>query len=347
VSARARQPVTVLIASYLEPEYVNQIAATDSVRVINEPALLPVPRYQCDHVGAPLRRSEDDERRWRKYLADAEVHFDFDHTNLGMLKDLIPRTRWIQGTSTGIGELLVRTGLIHTPITFTTARGIHSKPLAEFVVMSMLWFAKGGTRMIRDQAARHWERYCGRDLTGATVGLIGLGTIGREVARYCRTMGMRTVATKRTAPTEAERAAVDAFVPLSELPAMLADADFVVLAVPGTPETKGLLGQAQFDALKPGAVLINVARGSAVDEPAMIDALRSRRLGGAALDVFAREPLPPDSPLWDMPNVLICSHSASTVHSENAQLTALFCDNLRRYLRGEPLVNEFDKHRLY
>ena len=343
----AARTVTVLIASYLEPEYVRQIAAIEGVRVINEPALLPATRYQCDHIGAPLQRPEADERRWRQYLAEAEVLFDFDHTNPGTLKDLIPRTRWIQGTSTGIGEFLVRTGLVDTPIIFTTARGIHAKPLADFVLMSMLWFAKGGFRMVRDQVAHRWERYCGRDLTGATVGLVGLGTIGREVARYCRVMGMRTVSTKRTPPTDAEREGVDVVVPLSELSTVLSQADFLVLAVPGTPQTKGLIGKAEIGAIKPGAVLINIARGAVVDEPAMIAALRSCHLGGAALDVFAKEPLPADSPLWDMPNVLVCPHSASTVHSENAQLTTLFCENLRRYLHGEPLVNVFDKERLY
>lgn len=344
----------VLIASYLEPEYVGQIAAVPGVRVSFHPALLPSPRYRCDHVGASLRRSSDDERRWREYLAQAEVLFDFDYTNLSSLKDLIPRARWIQGTSTGIGQLLVRTELIHSPITFTTARGIHAKPLADFVVMSMLSFAKGGLRMARDQAAHRWERYCGRDLTGATVGLVGLGTIGREVASRCRAMAMRVIATKRTMGDGAggsdqtgAASPVDALLPLSDLPLLLKQADFLVLAVPQTPETEGLIGKREIEAMKPGAVLINIARGAVVDEPAMIAALQDGRLGGAALDVFAKEPLPADSPLWDMPNVLVSPHSASTIDSENAQLTDLFCENLRRYLLGEPLLNVFDRERLY
>ncbi len=342
---------TVLIASHLELELVGRIAAVEGVRVLFYPALLPEPRYQGDHVGAPLRRSEDDERRWREYLAQAEVLFDFDYGNLRSLKDLIPRVKWIQGTSTGIGQLLVRTGLIHSPITFTTARGIHAKPLADFAQMSMLWFAKGGFRMVRDQAAHRWERYCGRDLAGTTVGLVGLGTIGREVAARCRAMGMRVIATKRTAAVSAGGSGssdlVDELVPLSDLPVLLQQADFLVLAVPQTPETEGLIGKRELDVLKPGAVLINVARGVVVDEPAMIAALQQGRLDGAALDVFAKEPLPADSPLWDMPNVLVSSHSASTIDSENARLTDLFCENLRRYLRGESLLNVFDRERLY
>lgn len=345
---------TVLIASYLEPEYVAQIAAVEGARVIFYPALLPRPRYQCDHVGAPFERSAEDERRWREYLAQAEVLFDFDHTNLSELKDLIPRVRWIQATSTGIGQTLVRSGLIDTPIVFTTAKGIHAKPLADFVVMSMLWFAKGGFRMVRDQAAHRWERYCGRDLAGTTVGLVGLGTIGREVAARCRAIGMRVVATKRTVgggAADPGRTAgsdlVDALVPLSDLPVLLREADFLVLACPHTRETEGLIGERQLAVMKPGAMLINIARGAVVDEPALIAALQQGRLGGAALDVFAKEPPPADNPLWDMPNVLVCPHSASTIDTENAQLTALFCENLRRYLGGETLLNVFDRNRLY
>lgn len=339
---------SVLIASYLEPEYVGQIAAVPGVRVAFYPALLSQPRYQSDHIGAPLRRPPDDERRWREYLAEAEVLFDFDHTNLPSLKDLIPRVKWIQGTSTGIGQLLVRTGLIHSPITFTTARGIHAKPLADFAVMSMLWFAKGGPRMVRDQAAHRWERYCGRDLAGTTVGLVGFGTIGREVAARCRAMGMRVIATKRTeGGGGADADPVDALMPLSDLHTLLKEADFLVLAVPQTPQTEGLIGRREIDAMKPGAVVINIARGAVVDEPAMIAALQEGRIGGAALDVFAKEPLPGDSPLWDMPNVLVSPHSASTVDSENARITDLFCENLRRYLRGESLLNVFDRERLY
>jgi glyoxylate/hydroxypyruvate reductase A len=339
--------VDVLIASYLEPELVDRIGRVGAVRVRYEPALLPKPRYPCDHIGHPHRRTDDEERRWRGYLAEAEVMFDFDHTNLGELASLIPHVRWIQATSTGIGQLLLRTGLIESPIVFTTARGIHAKPLADFVLMAILWFAKDGFRMMRDQAARRWSRYTGRDVRGATVGVVGLGSIGREVARVCRAVGMRVVATRRTVrPGEGERD-VDELLPLPELPRLLASADYIVLAVPHTPHTERLIGRRELDTVKRGAVLINVARGAVVDEDALTDALRDGRLGGAALDVFATEPLPADSPLWGMPNVLVSPHSASTVESENARLTDLFCENLERYLRGLPLLNVFDRERLY
>ena len=341
------QALTVLIASYLEREHAQRVAQVTGTRVIYEPDLTPLPRYKGDHHGAALRRSDREEFRWRELLAQAEVMFDFDYTNLDRLAVLAPRLRWVQATSAGIGPLLVRTGLIHSPITFTTASGIHAVPLAEFVLMAMLWFAKGGPRMIQDQAAHHWERTCARELRGATVGLIGLGGVGAEVARACRAVGLHVVATKRTPAGPGVNEVVDRLVPPAQLSALLRVADALVLAVPQTPQTAGLIGRAELELLPPGAILINIARGAVVDEPAMIDALRSGRLAGAALDVFAEEPLPDSSPLWDMPNVLISPHSASTVETENAKLTDLFCDNLERYLRGAPLRNVFDRARLY
>ncbi len=339
--------VELVIASSLEPGLVDRIRRIDGVRVTYDPALLPQPRYRCDHVGHPLERSPEDERRWRGYLAGAEVLFDFDYTNLPTLKTLIPNVRWIQATSTGIGQLLIRTGLIDNSITFTTAKGIHAKPLADFVTMAILWFAKDGFRMTREQAARQWTRYCGSDVQGATVGIVGFGSIGREVAKVCRAMGMRIVATSRTLQTGAGDSVADQVIPLSNLAALLGVADYVVLAVPHTPQTERLLGQNELAAMKPQAVLINVARGAVVDETALIAALREGHLGGAALDVFSTEPPAADNPLWSMPNVLISPHSASTVESENNRLTDLFCENLVRYMRGEELLNVFDRERLY
>ncbi|OLC29391.1 MAG: hypothetical protein AUH31_07115 [Armatimonadetes bacterium 13_1_40CM_64_14] len=339
--------VEVLIASYLEPAYVDRIRQIDGVRVMYDPALLPQPRYGSDHVGHPLRRSLEDEQRWREYLAEAEVLFDFDHTNLAVLTTLIPHVRWIQATSAGIGQLLIRTGLIAAPITFTTAKGIHAKPLADFAAMAILWFAKDGFRMIREQAARRWTRYCGRNVSGATVGIVGFGSIGREVAKVCRAMGMRVVATSRTLRAGASDSDADQIISVSNLTALLGVADYVVLAVPHTPQTERLLGGAELAAMRPGAVLINVARGAVVDEAALIAALRDGHLGGAALDVLSMEPPAADNPLWSMPNVLISPHSASTVESENNRLTDLFCENLVRYMRGEALLNVFDRKRLY
>ncbi len=338
----------VLIASYLEPEHVERIAAVPGVEVLYDPALLPKPLYQADHHfgAASFQRTPEEERRWRGYLARAEVMFDFDHTNAGRLLELAPALRWVQATSAGIGEALARWKYLDSPIVFTTAGGVHVTPLAEFCLWGMLAFAKDAFRMARDQAAHHWERYCGRQLRGTTVGIVGLGRIGREVARSCRALGMRVVATKRTVSSEPDQD-VDQMVPVSELPTLLRAADTLILCTPRTSQTVGLIGEREIRTLKRGALFINIARGAVVDEAAMIAALRDGHLCGAVLDVFAKEPLPSTSPLWDMPNVIVSPHSASTADTENAKLTDLFCDNLGRYLRGEPLLNVFDRERFY
>ncbi|HEV2357513.1 MAG TPA: D-2-hydroxyacid dehydrogenase [bacterium] len=341
-----RPPVSVLIASYLEPECVERVRAVPGVEVMYEPELLPKPRYQGEHHGQPFTRGAQDETRWRALLARAEASFDFDYTNLERIPVLAPRLRWIQATSAGIGEMLVRTGLVDSSITFTTASGIHAGPLGEFCVTAMLVFVKDLGRLRIEQAAHRWERYCARELRGLTLGVIGLGNVGREVARMGDALGMRVIGTKRTIPADGV-AHVELALPPERSGEVIREADVLVLTVPQTPGTRRLLGEQELRSMKRGAILINIARGAVVDEPALVAALRDGHLGGAALDVFAREPLPPDSPLWDLPNVIVSPHSASTVPAENARLTELFCDNLRRYIENRPLRNLFERERLY
>jgi phosphoglycerate dehydrogenase-like enzyme len=210
--------------------------------------------------------------------------------------------------------------------------------------MAMLMFAKDYGWMERDKRAKRWERYCGEELTAKTLAIVGLGRVGQEVARHGKKMDMRVIGSKRSPK---RLPAVDEVFAPTELHAMLPQADYLVLIAPHTPETEGMIGQQELALLKPSAVLINIARGTLVDEPALIRALQTGRLKGAALDVFVEEPLPASSPLWDMPNVIISPHSASTVTQENARITALFCDNILRYLDGRPLRNVLDTARLY
>ena len=340
------RPLPVLIASYLEPELVERIRAVPGVEVMYEPDLLARPGYQGQHHGQRFARSAADEARWRALLARAEVLFDFDHTNIDRLPALAPNVRWIQATSAGIGEMLVRRGLIDSPITFTTAAGVHASALAEFCVMAMLVFVKELFRLRAEQAAHRWERYCAQEVRGMTLGIVGLGHVGREVARLGAALGMRVVGTKRTIQPEGVPH-VAQVLPPERVSDVIRQADVLVLIVPQTSGTRQLLGEEQLRSMKRGAILINIARGAIVDEAAMIAALRDGHLAGAALDVFATEPLPADSPLWDMPNVIVSPHSASTVPGENARLADLFCENLRRYLDGGPLINRFERDRLY
>jgi phosphoglycerate dehydrogenase-like enzyme len=251
----------------------------------------------------------------------------------------------VQSTSAGIGQMVKEHGydtrMPHT--VFTTASGVHKRPLAEFVVMAMLMHYKGALRMIDAQRRKHWERYAGTDLEGRTLALVGLGRVGAEIARVCRALGMTVIGTDVKPAAEV----VDRYYQPNQLHAMLPQADVLVLMVPHTPHTEKMIGAKELALLTRGAFFINTARGAVVDESALIAALRSGHLAGAALDVFAEEPLPPSNPLWEMPNVLVSPHSASTSDRENVRITALFCDNLRRFLNGEPLRNVLNADLLY
>ncbi len=338
--------LVVTIASPLEPAHVARIRQVDPrLEVLYEPSLLPPTRYVADHSGpADWQRTPEQEARFLSLLARAHVLFDLDRAHIRDLPAVAPHLRWVQCTSAGIGQMVKRAGLDRTEIVFTTASGVHARPLADFCLMAMLMFAKDYPWMERDKRARRWERYCGEELTGKTLAIVGLGRVGREVARHGRYMQMRVVGLKRTPEP---LPGVDRVYARGEVHEMLREADFLVLAAPHTPDTEGIIGAAELTLLKPGAVLINIGRGTLVDEDALIRSLQEKRMAGAALDVFRREPPPADSPLWDMPNVIISPHSARTVRQENARITDLFCDNLARFLRGEPLRNVLDTRRLY
>ena len=339
----------LVVASYLEPDLVAAIAAVDPARldVVYEPSLLPKPRYAADHVGAPLVRTQEEEARWRALLAAADVLFDFDHTNLDALPVLAPKVQWLQATSAGIGQLVARQGYTtRMPRTiFTTASGVHAQPLAEFAALAMLAFSRGLFTMIAQQREKRWERFAASDLVGKTALIYGYGSIGEEVARQTRALGVTCVGVNRSGRAGALRSGGDLGVavhPPSALHALLPAASFLVLAAPHTKETEKVIGARELALLPKGAIVINVARGALIDEPALVEALATGHLGGAALDVFATEPLPAASPLWAMPSVLVSPHSASTSARENALIVDLFCANLRKFLAGEPLENVLD-----
>lgn len=341
------EPTRVVYASYMEPEYVARVRAVDPrLEVVFTPELLPTPRYACDHVGTPRTLTPSQETEWRDLLRSADVLFDFDSVRRDELPTLAPRLRWLQATSAGIGQLVKRMAYDQRmPRTvFTTASGVHAIPLAEFCMMSILNHDRGLAQMQADQRAHRWERFATTDLPGKTVAVIGMGNIGSEIARLSSAHGMRVIGSKMT---PAPMANVERIYAHDDLNAMLAEADVVIMTAPHTPVTDKMLDEAAFAAMRDGAYFINIGRGATVDEPALIAALQSGKLSGAALDVFAEEPLPAESPLWDMPNVLVSPHSASTSDKENERLTDLFCDNLRRFLDGRPLRNVLDTERLY
>ncbi|GAA0432446.1 D-2-hydroxyacid dehydrogenase [Leifsonia naganoensis] len=310
------------------------------------PDLLPTPRYVGDHGGIRPVLSPADQERWNALVRRADVAFDFDLDDPGSLPLRAPRLRWVQATSAGIGGFMKRTGLDASDLQVTTAAGTHAIPLAEFALTGALYFVKGVPHLRRRQTEHTWERYTTRQLAGMRVSVVGVGAIGRTVVRVFHDLGAVVTAVGRPGGSYDLHPDV-AVSDISRIEEVLPATDIVVLCTALTDETEGLLSAPRIAMLPHGAIVVNIARGQVIDEDALIGALRSGDLGGACLDVFREEPLPPDSPLWDMENVLVSPHSASTVSSENRTLTELFIDNLGRFRDGRPLINLYDPARGY
>ncbi|MDT7950647.1 MAG: D-2-hydroxyacid dehydrogenase [Acetobacteraceae bacterium] len=345
------QPATiVLIASPLEDELVARIRslAPERLLVLHDPLLLPPPRFIGDHGGDPtFQRTPEQQGRWQGMLARATILFDLPAP--GDLPHL-SRLAWVQATSTGVGPRVARLGLDKLGILVTTARGVHAGPLAEWVFMALLTHLRGYDRRRAEQAERRWERHAGEDLAGRTMVLIGAGDLARGCARVAKAFDMRVIAVARDPDRNRPHAALfDAVMPASELPLALGMADAVVMTAPHTPETERMLDARAFGEMRPGVMFVNIGRGQTIDHAALIEALRSGHVAFAALDVTDPEPLPPDDPLWAMPNVFISPHSASTVHRENARITEVFCYNLACWLEGRrtDMRNVLDTQLMY
>jgi phosphoglycerate dehydrogenase-like enzyme len=253
------------------------------------------------------------------------------------------RLRWVQSCSSGVGHIL-NLDLLPERVVLTNAAGVHADALAESVMTAILLHAKRIPERMQRQRERTWEElHCG-ELRGRTVCVIGTGHIGLAVARLAQAFRMRVVGVRRN-PAPLQH--VDEVAGPGRLHAMLAEADYVVIACPLTEETRGMLGPAELAATKRGAYLINVSRGRVVQEPALLAALGDGSLSGAYLDAHAQEPLPPDHPLWAMANVLVIPHDSHSSPYIGDNIVALFAGNLRRYLAGAPLLNVVDRARGY
>jgi phosphoglycerate dehydrogenase-like enzyme len=340
-------PTTVVIASPLEPELVERLRDVDRqrLRIVHQPALIPRARFTADHTGDRPDLSPEDVERWLAILRSADVLLDVDWYAPAELVTNAPRLRWVQATRSGIGEHLRREGLDRSSIVFTNCAGVHAVPLTEFVVLGLLWLVKDVPGLHAEQARRSWRPGPVRVLAGMRVLLVGLGGLGREVARTLAALRVEVWGLRRS--EQAAPPGVTRSVPRDDLREALAEVDALILAAPSTSETHHLIGAPELAAMPAGAFVVNIARGTLIDEAALVDALASGHLGGAALDVTETEPLDPASPLWSMRNVLLSPHRMSIVEGENALITEVFADNLRRFLDGQPLRNRFDPARGY
>ncbi|MEE8370037.1 MAG: D-2-hydroxyacid dehydrogenase [Dehalococcoidia bacterium] len=298
----------------------------------------------------PVAEAESDEEARRKLdaaLAGTEVLLS---SSVLIPEDILTRApglRWIQLTSAGVDRMLDNP-LLRAGVTVTTVSGIHAVPIGEYVLGAMLAFAKGLPRAARAQAERRWQPYPAEELLGKTVGIIGLGAIGGKVAELARALGMRVLAVRRTAKArETGVSGVDELMPAAELPYLLSESDYVVVSVPLTPESRGMIGERELRSMRPSAVIINIARGAIIDEAALVRALKESWLAGAALDVFEQEPLPAESELWGLENVIVTPHVSGGTPRYMELAMGVFSENLRRYLAGEPLRNVVDVERGY
>ncbi len=288
-----------------------------------------------------------DEAAMRSALREADVLF------CSRLPDWIPaespRLRWVQFGHAGM-ERFVDGPLWQSDVLITNATGIQAPMIAEWAIGMILYFAKEMPKILANQRTHTWGKFEPRfkPVMGATLGVIGLGHIGSEVARRGKALGMRVLAARRSVGTRRIHAdGVDELFPPAHLHELLAEADYVVVSVPLTKQTRGWIDAKALRAMRPGAIFINVCRGGVVDEAALIEALRSGHLGGAALDVFATEPLPADSPLWDMPNVVISPHQSGAIEGILNACVDLLCENLRRLHAGRPMLNVVDREKGY
>jgi phosphoglycerate dehydrogenase-like enzyme len=315
-------PRVVLVLARLEDRYLDQIRAVD-------PGLSVIGASDADRALA--------------LAPEAEVIVAWQIPPAVM--ERAGRLRWIHATAAGIDTLLYP-AVQEGKVLLTSSVGVHSTGLPEHVMALILMFARRLHTAVRDQMLHRWNRASaiGEEVSGKTLGILGLGTIGRTLSHRASAFGMRVIGTKRTPGSIPH---VERVLPPEGTGEVLRESDFVAVILPLTPQTRGLINARTLALMKRTAVLINVGRGAVVQEEALIEALRAGAISGAGLDVFEREPLPADSPLYDMENVVITPHVSGASPTYFDRAIPLFCENLRRYLTGQPMINVVDPARGY
>lgn len=343
----------VVVATPLSEELCALIEQTEPrLELVREQDLLPPMRHAADFAGDPsFRRTPEQQARFEALVDTAEVLYgipDVQPAALARTVQANPALRWVQIMAAGGGGQVKAAQLDDEAlarVAFTTGAGVHGGPLAEFAVFGVLAGAKTLPRLLEQQRKHEWTgRWAMGQVSEQTVLVWGLGGIGSEVVAKLAALGATVIGVSRR---EVEIAGAARIVQPDAVPALLGEVDAIVTTLPGTAATEKLIGASTFDAVKRGATIVNVGRGNVIDEDALIDALRDGRIGFAALDVTAVEPLAESSPLWDLPNALISPHTAALNDAEDRRLALLFAENATRFLDNQPLVNRVDTVEFY
>ncbi len=330
-----------------QPRFIERLEAIDPrIEVVTLPADegsdwgAATPHLPHDEP-PPWALSHAEERRHALARCEAMIALNTPKA----LMEVAPRLKWLQGLGAGV-EQFVAAGVRRDRVVVTNASGVSASSMSEWVIGQLLQIWKRFAEQQRHQRDHAYVRSYGRSLAGSVIGIVGMGSIGCEVARRARAFGCTVLGLKRTPKTgEAAQLADEIYTP-DQLHDMLARCDAVVIAAPASPDTKYLIDSKAFAAMKQGATLVNVARGSLVDTEALIEAMESGQLAAAALDVFEEEPLPASSPLWDIENLYVSAHSSVSVDRYMDDVFELFEANVKRYVEGVPLRNLVDMETL-
>lgn len=343
----------VVVATPFDPELSGVIVQREPrVELVAEPGLLAPMRHAADFQGDPgFRRSPAQQEEFEALLASADALYGVPDVNPALLARVVqrnPRLRWVHTMAAGGGSQVRAAGLSESDLSrvaFTSSAGVHGDSLAEFAIFGVMAGAKDYPRLRRLQEAHEWpDRWTMRQVSELTILVYGVGGIGRRVAAKAKALGARVIGVSRrtTGPEE-----FDEIVTAESLPGLLPRVDAVVSTLPGTSATEGLIGRQVLSALPPHATIVNVGRGTVIDEQALTEHLRANPGALAALDVFEVEPLAGDSPLWDMPNVIVSPHTAALTATEERRIAELFAENARRLLDGEELLNRISTVEFY
>jgi len=331
-----QQTVPLVITTPIDAESLRRIRAVSGRLRIDQVS----PWVVAERKGDASQKEKLD-----RVLGEAEILYGWIHHFPKGLRERAPRLKWIQTMSAGVDRLPAE--ILRSGIRIANASGLHGTPMGELALAMMLMFAKDIPACQQMKETKTWRRYTPNLLRDRTVGILGLGVVGREIVRLAKVFGMRVAGMRRSDGEAEVPPGVDRLYGRDALTDLLAESDFVVVALPLTKETRGLIGEGELRAMKPTACLINVARGAIADEEALVRALEEKWIAGAGLDVFVQEPLPPESRFYTLPNVIFSPHISGEMPDYEARATDVFCENLRRYLAEEAFLHEVDPEKGY